>query len=334
MTDIAIIGSGISALTIAHALKDAANVTIFEKSPGTGGRMATRRAASYSFDHGAQFFTAKSQSFQDFLAPMRVGGIVQRWDARFAEIENRKIISQRVWNEENPHFVGTPGMNAIGRHLSHGLIIRLNTRIEKIEKHQRWRLWTEGEQIVGQFDWVISTIPAPQAREIIPASACFFRNIETVKMKACFSLMLGFEQPIDMKFDAALVTGANISWISVNSSKPGRPQVFCLLVHSSNKWADKHINDDCDTVMNYLCRETSEIVGQEVATASHKALQGWHFANIDRQEGPTYHIDPDARLAVCGDWCIQGRIEAAFISGRDLANHILTNINPRGATGA
>ncbi|MEE2746661.1 MAG: NAD(P)-binding protein, partial [Pseudomonadota bacterium] len=45
MTDIAIIGSGISALTIAHALKDAANVTIFEKSPGTGGRMATRRAA-------------------------------------------------------------------------------------------------------------------------------------------------------------------------------------------------------------------------------------------------------------------------------------------------
>ncbi len=64
---IAIIGTGLSGLTVAGLLKSAANITLFEKSCGVGGRMATRYAEPYSFDYGAQFFTAKTRPFQAFI---------------------------------------------------------------------------------------------------------------------------------------------------------------------------------------------------------------------------------------------------------------------------
>ena len=91
MTKIAIIGAGLLGLTAAHDLKEHANVTLYEKSRGVGGRLATRRAEPFSFDHGAQFFKARSKAFVDFIDPMIQDGTVQRWDARFAEIEGSTL---------------------------------------------------------------------------------------------------------------------------------------------------------------------------------------------------------------------------------------------------
>jgi predicted NAD/FAD-dependent oxidoreductase len=44
MKKVAIIGAGLTGLTIAQELNTHLNVTIFEKSRGVGGRIATRRA--------------------------------------------------------------------------------------------------------------------------------------------------------------------------------------------------------------------------------------------------------------------------------------------------
>ena len=51
MKRIAIIGAGMSGLTVANQLKDIAKVELFEKSRGVSGRMSTRYAESYQFDH-------------------------------------------------------------------------------------------------------------------------------------------------------------------------------------------------------------------------------------------------------------------------------------------
>ena len=57
---IAIIGAGIAGLTTAKMLRDIAEVTVYEKSRGAGGRICTRYTDSFDFDHGAQFFIAKT----------------------------------------------------------------------------------------------------------------------------------------------------------------------------------------------------------------------------------------------------------------------------------
>ena len=132
-------------------------------------------------------------------------------------------------------------------------------------------------------------------------------------------LMLGFEHPLDLPFEAALVKNANISWMSVNNTKPGRPKSYSLLVHSTNQWANQHINEDKQAVLKELIKVTSSIIERDASQASHQVIHRWRFANIAKQVPKPILMDAQHNLAACGDWCIQGRVEAAFTSATSLA---------------
>ena len=330
MTNIAIIGAGLSALAVADSLKHRADITVFEKSRGVGGRMSTRHAEPYFFDHGAQFFRARTDAFRAFIAPMLEAGVIERWNARFIEIENRQITHRWQWGEQSAHYVCVPGMNAMAKYLSRGLPVQLATRVQSITKqHGKWSLQDDQDNELGDYDWVISTVPAAQACDLLPPSLPVYAKAKTAAMEGCFSLMLGFEKALPLEFDAALVRDEDISWISVNSSKPGRNDPFCLLVHSTNHWADQHIEDDPGQVSDYLCQQISAIIGRDVSTADYKTLHRWRYANIAKQSGDTHFIDTAENIGVCGDWFIQGRVEAAFTSGYELAKKIDRALNQR-----
>ena len=106
--NIAIIGAGMAGLTLARRLQTFARVTLFEKSRGVGGRMATRRVEHFNFDHGAQTFTARSSDFRRFLAPWIKQGVVQQWSPRVITLSPDEKPYKRDWFE--PHYVAVPGM--------------------------------------------------------------------------------------------------------------------------------------------------------------------------------------------------------------------------------
>ena len=54
MKKIAVIGTGLSALSLAHHLPTL-DITFFDKSWRPGGRITTRRHENYAFDHGAHY---------------------------------------------------------------------------------------------------------------------------------------------------------------------------------------------------------------------------------------------------------------------------------------
>ena len=200
----------------------------------------------------------------------------------------------------------------------------LETRVGRISRRNGlWVLFDDSENELGRFDWVVLTAPAPQTCELandVPAltELCRSRN-----MRGCFALMLGFAEPLQLPWQAALVRDADISWISVNSSKPGRKPPFTLLVHSTNAWADAHMEDDTDAVLEHLLEEASAVTGADLDTATHRQVHRWRYANIDKQSGPACFIDSDAQLAACGDWFLRGRIETAFTSANELAGRLL-----------
>jgi renalase len=320
---IAIIGAGISSITIAQNLKKNATVSIFEKSKSVGGRMAFRRSTPYEFDHGAQFFTAKGTIFKNFIKPLIKENIIKRWDARFAEFIDNKILRTISWNAEYPHYVGTPGMNSIAEYLSTELSIKLNTKVNKVVHNaNNWELFDDDSNNLGKFDWVISTAPAIQSAEILPVYFKYHKDLLNRKMVGCFSLMLGFKKPISLLWDVALIRNADISWISINSSKPDRGNSFSMLINSTNAWAEDHLSDDSQSVISYLQKETTRIIGHDTGNADHVSLKAWHYANISKQTKSDLLIDYDNKLASCGDWITQGRIENAFEAGFLMAQEI------------
>lgn len=311
--NIAIIGAGIAGLTIANQLKHIANVTVFEKSRGFGGRIATRTASKFKFDHGAQFFTARHPKFIDFIQKLLAADVVDIWQGRFIELAHQQQLSNRFWTTNNPHYVGVPTMNAIGKYLAQNIDVELNTKIVRIECNGSWQLFNSKYDCVGQFDWVIMAIPPAQVLELLPQNCSFYQDIVKVKMAACFSLMLGFNDVLDLGFDAALVSETDISWISVNSSKPNRNSATALLVHSTNKWADSNLHTDFEQVKQYLLTELTRIIAIP-QVIPHIDLHLWRFANLNKQDIMLECFDSDMQLIACGDWCYQGRIEAAFLS--------------------
>jgi len=323
MTRVAVIGAGLSALVFARALGDAAEIRLFEKSRGCGGRMATRRHDSFQFDHGAQFFTARSESFKSFLQPWLEAGVVARWDARFVEFEGDRVTARRRWSGEHPHYVAVPGMNALARALGEGLDVELCTRVGDIcGAGGGWQLRDEAGHDLGRFDWVVSSIPATQAAALMPAEFAHLPVVDDCSMPGCYALMLGFVQPLALAWDAALVKESAISWISVDSSKPGRTACSSLLVQASNRWAEANMELDDSAVITQLVAETGRVIGQDVGRADHVNLHRWRYANPGQRQGAQSLVDAGHRLAAFGDWCIQGRVESAFLSGLDAARRI------------
>ena len=319
MNDVAIIGAGLAGLAAARGLGKKAKVRLFEKSWRAGGRMSTR-TGSYEFDHGAQYFTARTSAFKSFLDPFIEQGIIARWDARFVELDNCTVTSRRRWDAGYPHYVSVPGMNALCQALAKDLDVHYETCAGGIKPNgSNWELMDTNDQSLGSYDWVVTAIPAEQVSAIMPSKFSHHHAVRRKSMLPCHTLMLGYRQAPEFDFDAALVKNSAISWISVNSSKPGRPADFCLLAHSSNAWAANNPGLEDASVIELMIKELSDISKQDMSNAAHIDLHRWLYANIEKQTGNQALIDADNRLAAIGDWCIKGRVESAFISGRKLA---------------
>lgn len=287
--------------------------------------MATRIVQDYSFDHGAQFFSARSEPFQAFLAPLHEAGIVAPWRARFTEFSGSSVSSSRQWDDSYPHFVPLPTMQRLGAYLAENIAVHYGSRVTRLDRTDRgWTIEAQGQPSAGPFDWVVTTAPAAQSSALLPNGTALLPVEAESRMRGCFALMLGFEVEIETDFDAALVKEADISWISVNSSKPGRNRArTCWLIHSTNKWADAHMEDNLDDVTTHMQSEVERVTGVDTSRAAHVGIHRWRYANLDRQKRQAFAMDHDQCLAACGDWFIRGRVEAAFTSADALATALL-----------
>ena len=62
--DVLVIGAGMAGLTAATELRSRGlRVLMLDKGRGVGGRLASRRIGEATFDHGAQFITARDRRF-------------------------------------------------------------------------------------------------------------------------------------------------------------------------------------------------------------------------------------------------------------------------------
>jgi predicted NAD/FAD-dependent oxidoreductase len=52
----------------------------------------------------------------------------------------------------------------------------------------------------------------------------------------------------------------------------------------------------------------------------------WRYAFVEQALGLPCLVDEETAAGACGDWCIAPRVEAAFESGRALAQAVLSMV--------
>jgi len=320
---IAIIGAGMAGLTAARRLSDTHEVVLFDKSRGVGGRMSTRYAGDYEFDHGAQYFTITDPEFQTLIDGVANDGEATRWDSRGLYLRDGEL----TMDTGRPRWVGSPRMNAVAKTLAQGLQINLGQRVSRISGSVGDLILTfeEGGR-EGPFDHVICTAPAPQAAALLPSSSPLQAALDDVHMHACFALMVGWPEPFDLGWDSLRVSDLPISWLALNASKPDRnAAVSTLVIHAAPDWSDDHAEADRDWVQSVMLDAASALCDRKLDQAPHIALHRWLYAYSNQGVGQNCLVDPDLGVVLAGDWCVGGRVEGAFVSGRAAADHILSN---------
>ena len=321
--NIAIIGAGLSGLTAAHALKDKANVSLFDKSRGVGGRMSTRYAGDYEFDHGAQYFTARDPRFQKTVLKGIGQGVIAPWMGRAFYKKETDLVP----DIGGDRFVGAPRMNSWAKELAKGLNITLGARVSRlIRSNAQWMLELEDGASRGDFDYIICAVPSVQARDLLPAEFSGMAAIEATQMNACFALMIGLEEYHDFGWDSLRVNDNVNAWLAVNSDKPGRNQnVTTLMIHAAPDWSNTHADADRHWVQVEMETSVSHLCGINIAAAPHKALHRWLYASVSSSPKQAALWDPNMSLAACGDWCLGGRVEGAYLSGLAAADSLLNS---------
>ena len=327
MKRIAIIGAGISGLTLAHQLKHKAEITLFEKSRGVSGRLATRCLGEYEFDHGAQFFTSRSKAFEQFIAPFVEQGIIAEWQPRVLTLEAGAKPYRRDWFE--PHYVAVPRMNSLAKALANELDVQLETSITKLcaLPDGQWQLHTSDGELPQTFDWVISTAPITQSIALLGEHLSDVPTdtenaLQHVQMAPCFTLMLGFEQTFKLPFQAAKAKNSSIEWIMVNSSKPGRAEPFTLVIQSSNRWAREYLEQDLDWIKLTMLADLEQLLDDPLPPIAVESLHRWRYSRVEQALEQDSILDWQKGLAACGDWCVSGRVEGAFLSANSLARQL------------
>ena len=340
---IAIIGVGMAGVTCARTLRQAGhNVTLFEKSRGLGGRMATRASAYGSFDHGAQYFTVRDPRFE--LAISTTPGVCKPWSANAVRVldPNGRVIEAGLPGGER-HWVATPGMNGLVKAWATPLLeddnVQLQTHVMKITADPMmkngWQLHTEsedgGQHIFAGFDKVILAIPAAQALALLKASGLggIGKQLSDVRVDPCWTLMLAYPQAVQPglitlgpQWNAARSTHHRIAWMARESSKPGRERIERWTVQASAPWSAEHADDTPDRITGKLIKAFAEITGIRV-TPAHAQVHRWLYAKTAKPLGQSHLWSKDQGIGLCGDWCLGHRVEDAFVSGLELALAVL-----------
>ena len=305
---IAIIGAGMAGLSAASRLREAgADCTVFEKSRGLGGRMATRRVGSLQFDHGAQYLTARGARFQSRLARWQAEGSVAEW-------------LPGKW-------VGTPGMTAPARALAAELRVIRECRVTGLVGGPGyWRIVsdTAPSSVIAResFDVVIMAIPGPQIDPLAASAGIRFAELARVQYAPCLTLMLAFDQPTALHEPSFSPSYGPVAWITRNDSKPGRDSApKTIVVHATPAWSRAHIDASAETAADALLTSVRPQIGD--AEPVFRMVHRWLYARVEQTAGIPFLWDPAQQVGACGDWAAGPRVECAFDSGEALAAKII-----------
>jgi renalase len=321
MQRVAIVGAGIAGATLARRLIDAGmSVDVFEKSRGTGGRLAAARFGEASLDLGAPIIEAHSADFNAWLAALASKGHALRWPAKVQQGLNGSSAMQN-------HWLGVGRNSALTRALLEGVTLHTEKRVGVLWSDASGALLRdEHGELLGYFDAVVSAAPAPQAEPLLEVVSRFAKRAHasttTASWVALFQLARLPKALAD--FDIVNLVDSPIGRIVVESHKPGRSGAL-LHVELSQVWSEQCIDEDRDAVLADVQKLLEESVNESLEIEQVRLHRWLYSRSQSAGKGELALWDSEMQVGACGDWIGAPGIEGAWVSANALADMILAS---------
>lgn len=317
-SDIMIIGAGIAGLMAAKVLQDKGyRVIVTDKSKGVGGRLATRRVGPGLADHGAQFFTVRTDDFMTYVDQWMRDGLVYVWSNGFSDGSLTEPASGG-----HPRYVTKGGMNALAKHISQEIDdIYLERRIVSATFDQDGWIFQDQNGNIFTSQALLMTPPVPQSLEILDAGATRlddgdYSSLAAITYAECLTGLFWVEGRVTLPRPGAVQRrNTNIMWIGDNQQKGISPDARLITVQAGEQYSRQIWNSSDERILNSL-RTHLLVYMDESAKIREAQLKRWRYSRpLLTYPERCMVANLDRPLVFAGDAFGGPRVEGAVLSG-------------------
>lgn len=312
---IIVVGAGLSGLMAARELVNSAHeVIVFDKGRGVGGRLATRRIENATLDHGAQFFTVRSDEFATHVQRWIDAGVVHEWCKGFTDVDG------------HPRYVGSKGMSGIAKHLAQGLDVRCDNLVFSLRRNGAEIEVTLDDGAIHKCDGLVLTAPIPQSFSLMFSAEMEMpvelRSIDYDRTLGLLALLDSSDHKV--AFPGGMQFGDEVfSFIGDNQAK-GISAAPSLTFHANPEWSLAHFDKDLNEIHDLLLAAATPWFGNSKVISSQP--KKWRFATPKSTWADSYWATPDGRLVLAGDAFAGPKMEGAALSGLAAARALISSL--------
>jgi predicted NAD/FAD-dependent oxidoreductase len=281
-----------------------------------GGRLASRRIDGATFDHGAQFITARDPRFAALLEQCRQTGAAEEWCLGFAG-----------GADGHARWRGKPAMSAVAKHLALGLDLHLEMPVVALRRADDcWRAETTTGRTFTTGA-VVLTPPVPQSLAMLDAGGIVLApemrtRLAAIEYARCLAVMAVLDGPSRIPPPGGLAPADGpIAWIADNALK-GISAEPAVTIHATHAFSLKHWERDRQESGRALLDAAAPWLGAGIRTFQ---VHGWRYSKpMQVDEEPCVVVSQSPPLVLAGDAFAGPRVEGAALSGWAAAEAILT----------
>lgn len=331
---VVIIGAGLSGLTAATTLQAASTpdapieTLIVDKGRSVGGRLATRRMGGATLDHGAQFFTVRSEEFGAAVERLLGEGVVAEWCRGFTKIDGEF--------DGYPRYRVNGGMNQLAKHLAgelqaNGVEIATRQRANAIiPAPDSWAVTYEASaREPDEANAVIATAPVPQTLEVLRSGATVLAPAIAADVEAMtYHMVVGALVLLDVSPELAEPGALQrpdhpmFTFVADNQAK-GISEAPAMTFHIAHELSAELWSLSDDEVWARIESEVLATIGP--ASIVERQIKRWRYAGPVNPypERSLLVAEAPGPLILAGDGFGTSKVEGAFLSGLHAAQQVL-----------
>ena len=317
-TDVLIVGAGLSGLMAARTVQERGySVQLIDKGRSVGGRLATRRVGESGLaDHGAQFFTVRSDILQRYVKRWLADDLIYVWGTGWSDGSTK-----RTAGDGNPRYAARGGMNMLAKQLAQGLDTVIDRLVTQVDiNDEEWLLQdSDGSAYVGRT--LLMTPPMPESLNLLTANAIWLHSddideLRRIQFGPCLCGIHEIKGAIELPEPGAVQNfQSDVYWVADNQAK-GISGTKIITSHANAKFSRQNwdaseadiIRELESAVLPYL-RGDGKIVSTQLKKWSYSVpLTTYPHECLVARDLPGLVFAGDAFGG-------RGRVEGAFVSG-------------------